>query len=626
VSKAGAAAAAALLLALAACANAPASSAEGDYRKGMAALQAGELRLARIDFLNAVKAAPGSPTVRLALARTCLRLGDGAAAGAEIDRARQLGAPIGDTRHLMAHALLLQGEYDRAVEEARQAPVRFAAYGARIRGLALDASGDEAGAGAAFAAALAADPRDSLVWTDVARFRRGTGDLAGAIAAADRAVALDPANAEAVGLRGELTRSQYGLAAALPWFDKALDVEPDNVVVRLERAATLLEIGRTRDMLADTRQVLSAEPANPRAWFLDALLAARAGKFDLARDLYRRTGGAFDDSPAGMLLAGSVELETGHADLAADRLARLVSIQPDNVKARRLLAAAQWRRGDARAVIDALRPLVDRPDADAYSLRLMADACAGVGDPRAAAAYRARAALPQHRNEAGLLANRVDDDTLTVLRREAEARPDAPAQVALIRALLGRGLTAEAVERARRLEQANPGAPEAHVLAGDAFGLAGDTRGAAEAYRRAANIAFSEPVALRLVEALRRGGDTAGAGQVLTLFLAQNPQSVPGQLLAADSLLQAHEWDEAIALLERLRARLGDRDSTLLNNLAWAYAAQGDYGRALPLAGKAWTLDPRNPATADTYGWLLFKSGRDRVRGLALLQASASPS
>ena len=44
--------------------------------------------------------------------------------------------------------------------------------------------------------------------------------------------------------------------------------------------------------------------------------------------------------------------------------------------------------------------------------------------------------------------------------------------------------------------------------------------------------------------------------------------------------------------------------------------------RALPLARRAWSLDRDNPATADTLGWLLFKSGR-RAEGLALLQQAA---
>ena len=61
----------------------------------------------------------------------------------------------------------------------------------------------------------------------------------------------------------------------------------------------------------------------------------------------------------------------------------------------------------------------------------------------------------------------------------------------------------------------------------------------------------------------------------------------------------------------------------MLNNLAWAYSERGDMGRALPLAQKAWELDKENPATADTLGWLLYKSGKDKAQGLALLEQAA---
>ncbi len=50
---------------------------------------------------------------------------------------------------------------------------------------------------------------------------------------------------------------------------------------------------------------------------------------------------------------------------------------------------------------------------------------------------------------------------------------------------------------------------------------------------------------------------------------------------------------------------------------------QGNYDAAVPLAEKAWTLDKRNPATADTFGWILFKSGKDRARGLVLLEQAS---
>jgi tetratricopeptide (TPR) repeat protein len=177
--------------------------------------------------------------------------------------------------------------------------------------------------------------------------------------------------------------------------------------------------------------------------------------------------------------------------------------------------------------------------------------------------------------------------------------------------------------RARRLQDANPGAPEVHLLVGDALGIQGDYAGAAENYRRAANIAFSEPVALRLVEALQRAGQAEAAGNVLEIFVRQNPRSVPGLVLLASRRMQARDWPAAINIYESLRARLGNSDATILNNLAWAYSEIGDYDRAVPLARRAWSLDRDNPATADTFGWILFKSGRNRAQAMALLEQAA---
>jgi tetratricopeptide (TPR) repeat protein len=571
--------------------------------------------------MNAIQAAPNDANIRIAQARTYLLLGDGVAAEAELSRARQLGHPVAETRHLMAQAYLLQGHPERAIDEAAEAPPAHLGEAARIRALAALQIGDEAQAEAAFNEAAAASPNDAQLWIDVARFRRTSGEMAGAIEAADKAVGANPRSAEAIILRGELTRSQYGLAASLNWFDRALQLDPKNIIALGERAATLADLGEMKEMLADTRAMLEIAPKNPNAYYLQAMLAARAGKYELADTLYRRTGGALDDLPAAMLLAGAIDYQAGRPERAIQRLSRLVALQPDNIKARRLLAAAQWRQGDSAATIATLRPIADRPDADPYALTLIASAWRKQGNAEAASLYSARAADPRRRASSALLGDPVDDVQLAVLRAQVEAgKSDAGAQVRLIRALLGRGQSGEAVERARALQAANPGAPDAHVLAGDAAGMLGDHRAAAAAYRRAANIAFTEPVAMRLIEALRRSGDNAGAARVLELFLQQNPQNVPAQMLAANTLLQTGHWDDAIDLYENLRARLGNRDSTLLNNLAWAWSQKGDYARAIPYARRAWELDPNNPATSDTLGWLLYKSGRDKARGLALIE------
>lgn len=600
-----------LLFALAACSNAAGGSFDEHLRRGAAALEAGEPKTARIELLNAIKARPDDRRARLLQAKVHLALRDGVAAEAEVARARELGVSPAATRTLMAEALLLQGRNADALAEAEAAPPAHAAEGARLAGRALAELGQGERAAEAFDRALALDDKDAELWLDIARFRRSTGEAAGAIAAADRALAIDPALADALILRGELTRAQYGLKAALPWFDRALEIEPDNATALLEQAATLGELGRMEEMLAASRAALKAAPGHPVAYYLQAVMAARAGEFALARSIHSRAGGALDDQPAPALFAAALDYEAGNYSRAAARLGKLVEAQPDNARARLLLAASQWRAGDAADALAAVRPLADRPGADSYALILAARAAAATGDARRAAEYRSRASRPE---PAGF-------DALPAQGREADG---AAGEVLEIRARIAAGDSAGALVRARQLQAAHREAPDGHVLVGDALMLAGDAASAAQAYRAAANLAFTEPIAMRLVQALEASGNAAGAAQALSLFLDQNPRSVPALLLAAERYLAAGEWGAAAGVYESLRQRLGDGDAAMLSNLAWAYAKQGAFDAALPLAAEAWALDPDNPAATDGYGWLLFKSGADRARGLALLMDAAA--
>jgi len=305
-----------------------------------------------------------------------------------------------------------------------------------------------------------------------------------------------------------------------------------------------------------------------------------------------------------MLLAGVLAYQARDYEDAAQRLGRLVDLQPGNFKARRLLAASRLRLGDTRGAIDAVRLIADRPDADSYSLSLIAAALDRQGQRALAAAYRARAAQPDATSRAALLWT-------------AASRPEVRA----VGELLVQNNHAAALERARALQAARPGAVDVHLLAGDVLAAAGDHRAAAEEYRRGANLAFTEASALRLIGALGRAGDSAAADGVLQLFAAQNPRNLSAQLMLAGRALAAGQWEEAAARYERLRARIGNGDAALLNNLAWAYAGAGDYDRAAAYARRAWVLAPANSATAETLGWALYRRG-ETAEGLALIQAA----
>lgn len=569
----------------------------------------GQPRSARVQLMNATDADSRNPLAWMYQARVALALDDGRGAGQALDRAIDAGVPAARTLHFRAHALLLQHRAAEALVVARpdRIPASYQGYAARMRGRALAELGDFAGAAREFGAALAITPRSASLWTDIARFRLLTGERLGAIRAADQAVALNGRNVDALTLKAMLVRDQYGLVAALPWFDKALVVDRFDVDAQLERAATLGDLGRTREMLAATRAVQALDAGNPRAFYLQASLAARARKFVLADKLIDQAGGTLDALPGMMLLKGTVAYQLGNFGEAAEMLNRLVETQPNNVAARRLLAAAEWRAGDFDAVIATLDPVAK--DADSYALTLLGRAYEAQGDRVTAAGYLDRAMLYKA-GTSGFGPTEMDDP----------AAGDAASKVALARRLLATGEARRGLDLALALQRDNPGAPDAHMLAGDAWSIAGHRGQAIEAYRRAANLRFSEAIALRLVAALGRAGRMPDAVRVLDLFLSQNPLSVPARTLQADLLMARGRFVDAAHILEDLRNRVGSDDVAITSNLAWCYFRTDRAAEALEVAGQAYRLAPANPRVAHSYGWILHKTGRNPRAALSLLR------
>jgi len=233
----------------------------------------------------------------------------------------------------------------------------------------------------------------------------------------------------------------------------------------------------------------------------------------------------------------------------------------------------------------------------------MGRACERLGDRVAAGGYLDRAALP--------------------LRPAATAFAPTGGPIGAIRLHVATGRTAEAVASAQAIERANPGSPGAMMLVGDAFGAAGRWREAAEAYRRAANLQFSDGIALRLIDGLRRAGDNAAALAVVDVYLTQYPQSLAARQLASDAALAGRDWDRAARLLGGLRAQIGNRDATLLNNLGWVQRAQGRAAEAATLARAAYALSPNSAPVAANYGWFASAAG-DRNGAVPLLEKAVA--
>ncbi|GAA0726425.1 tetratricopeptide repeat protein [Sphingomonas japonica] len=549
------------------------------------------------------------------LARSELGLGDGIAAEAALDRSVKAGFDPGRLRHLYADAYRIQGQPDRALETLETADPRYASYSDRVRAQALMARGDYGGAGYAFESALRRYPRDAATWIAYARYLRGGGDISGAIAASARAATLAPKSADALALRGEMVRAQYGLTAALPWFADALRRDPNNHDMLIEYAATLGETGQTQAMLAAVRRAAAARPGSAQAYYLQAVLAARAGAFETARAILQRIGSRLDGLPAMLLLSGGLDLQAGGYQQAIEQLRALVDRQPMNIAARSLLATAYARANASRDAIAVLRPVIARSDADSYVLTLAARAFERIGDRGAAASLLDRAASAV-RGNAGPFG---DTSPLPMLSAAVQQQPDNPdAAIALIRGLQSSGDPAAAFARAQALAASNPGTPAAHLLVGDALMLDGQPRPAAQAYARAGNLRLDEATMLRLAEALDLAGNRPAAARTLALFLTQNPWNIAALRLSAHWQLAAAQYAAAIDTLEALRLRIGDRDAVVLAELAAAYTGAGDAERGLIYAQAAHAIAPANPAVADCYGWAL-REGGDAAGAVQLL-------
>jgi cellulose synthase operon protein C len=591
--------------------SARAASAEKDaaLSDARALIQQGDFRAARRELLNVIKADPNSTEALIAQAIVSLELFDGVAAQASLEKAIALGTPKSSVLHILGHAYWLQGDLDQAETALRDSgiPIANRAYAHRILGRVQMDKGDFAAAQAVFQSAIEQAPKDSRLWTDLARLRFVSADQKGALQTVEFALELDPNNIRALELRGRFMRSQFGLVAALPWFERGLQISPDDIPLLEEYALTLGEAGRNRDMLVQLRRIIALEGSNSKAFFMQAVIAARAGNYELARRILPKAGEAFNELPAAMLLNGIIEFELGNYNRSVDRLQRLLDIQPRNRHVRSLLAQAMVRAGRPFEALDTIQEIAARRDADSYSLMTAARAFEASDQTERSFAALDDAALALKRPSLPL----PDPVTLIEAGDDVRRNPDdARVVVPYIRLLLLAGNIGMATREATRLQLANPGVVDAHLLAGDVAMTRNDASKAVAAYRQAQKISFTRPVMLRLVDALDRVGDNKAASTTLAEYLAYNPTDLTALRLAGYRNLDARQWQTAISVLERVRQRIGYNDSILLANLARAHAGAGKIDIAVEYAGIAYRVAPANAMVTKIYADVLRQSGK----------------
>ena len=416
---------------------------------------------------------------------------------------------------LLAIAGCGDGETEREAGVVRQSTtVGGEADQAQALGRQLMSEGELAAAGEAFDRALALDPDRAGLWVDIARLRYRGGEHFSALDAAERALALGPGDPEALWFSGQLVRDAVGPRAALPFYRRAAAPETARDAMKLDFAATLGEAGQADEALGVIRDVATRSDLDPLGYRVQAVIAARAGNWELANALMRRAGPP--EEPAAMLLSGLIDLQLGNAASAAQTFDRLAALQPDNRLAALLLARALAAAGSHRELVHRFAERAARDDAPPYLKMLMARSLEAVGERGRAAAFLA-AARAEPGDRMAVLRAAPEEDDLAIVAAPINAFASR------LRDAIGRGDRVAVRAAARELHRRFPGSADAASLAGDAHYALEELERALVLYERAARIRTSWSLVRRMALAHARLGDRPAARRTLRAFLVENP-------------------------------------------------------------------------------------------------------
>ncbi len=370
----------------------------------------------------------------------------------------------------------------------------------------------------------------------MSRIAATVGDLKTALAAAAKAVELAPGNEPARVQLAGLLRSRGDLDAAIVQYRQALQSQPDSLEARIRLGRALAEKGRFDEAVTTLGPAVASRPESAEAAMQLGFALARQGKLADAILSYRRALALDPDSSETHAYLGSALGSQGKLDEAMTHFEVALRARPEDAELHDWVGVALREKGRMEEALGHFREAV--------------------------------------RLAPGL----------------------AIAHYNLGRALKQQGKLDEAVQHYRRAIAINPRLAAAHNSLGSILGSQGRLSEAVGHFREALRV---EPDAAEahnnLALALRATGERDEALRHFQAALRLRPDwQVPMNEIAW--ILATHPDDrirnpgEAVRLAERAAERTARRQPVILDTLAAAYAAAGDFDHATATAREATAL------------------------------------
>tara|TARA_R110000868_G_scaffold6363_13_gene36181 strand:+ start:25117 stop:27927 length:2811 start_codon:yes stop_codon:yes gene_type:complete len=575
-------------------------------------IKKGDGNAAVIQLKNALQSNPGNVAARQLLGEIYLRVGNGPSAEKEFRAAMRRGAKDTRVKILLARAFLLQGKNKEALEEVSvdvtDEEVRPDAL--IVRGQALLGLRQFEKAREALADADKLKPEDVRAKIGLAQSFVSEGKIKEGEAEIDEALSRKPNSVEALVLKGELRRLNKDLDGAVQQFDKAVKVNDKNLLARLGRAASLIDLGKDQDAQADLDTVFRRVPKHPLASYLQALILAKKKDYAAAQETLQQAGRFLDNHMPSIFLRGAISYALNQYEQAVSNLERYTQAVPNNIRARKLLGATLVRKREAARAITVLEPLVTEETKDAQLLTLLGSAYMQVGKFNEGTKYFSRAseAAPdvasiRMQQALGSLAQGESDAAVGQLENAINLDPEArQATVLLALVKLRKRDFDGALIAARNLQKQMKDNPLADNLIGAAYLGKGDRKAARETFEAALQKkADFHPARMNLAQLDLQDKKVDEAKKQYETIIEQDPKHMGAMLAMANIAAQENDQNAVVSWLKRA----GEANPTSLTpnlRLIQYYGRNREFQKAVSVARGLSNSQPDNPRVLEALG------------------------
>ncbi|MFN3750173.1 MAG: XrtA/PEP-CTERM system TPR-repeat protein PrsT [Thiobacillus sp.] len=602
---------------LAACGG---ESSETLLQKARQSLDAGDRKAAIIQLKSAIQEDGKNAEARYALGKLYVDMGDGVSAEKELRRALELGLARERALVPLGHALLLQREFDKLLEEIPSRPNGQPAEAAALLALRAEAQLgrrhlDDAALG--YEAARRLDPNSIEALRGLALVALARQQPGAALALVNEAIEKSPARHEPWLLKADLLNADGKTDEAIRAYQETLKRKPDDLISHLSLATLYV---RTQQFDAAQRAIDAAHKIEPGALQLGLVrgqLYFAQQKFPAARDQLQQVLKVAPKLGQAILLMGATQYALGALEQAETHLATFLNAVPDSVYARTLLASVYLKTRRPDRALDTLRPLLTAEPPNPAALALAGEAYMQRQEPARAAEYLEKAAkvAPQAagvRTELALSRLAAGDIDRGMVELEAAAGlAGSPAQtdLALITAYLARREFDKALGAIAALEKKDPKNPLVHNLRGGAYLGKNDVPAARRAFEQALALdAAYYPAAANLAQLDFRDKNPKAARARFESVLAADKASVPAMMGLA-ALERAAGNEQAMLDWVKRAAAADPKALAPRGALVHYHLGKNAPAQALAVAREAQAANPTAPEAMELLGIAQLAAG-----------------